>query len=191
MSKNPHRYLVVLYIRVVILTVATCALLSFVLPNVIETSGNSAWNDNAVNICADVVDIHIVEFYRNPTTDPSTNPQPYYNGYVTTKYSAYNRNYTYEFIKFSSYMNKTQLNMDLHSCCEIHHCINIYYEKNNPGDARETLMNTHAFPSWLSGLIGGILIIAGCSYANYRYDYKYRLELLLIQTLGDAGEFIT
>lgn len=188
-TKNTHGYLALLYIRIAVLTSISCVLLGLVLPKVIETSNNNTWNNNAISTCADVIDLHIVEFYRS--NDPSTNPQPYYDGYVTVKYLAYNRNYTYEFVKFSAYINRTQLNLDLHSCCEVHQCINIHYQKNNPGDAKENLMDTYEFPSWLSVFAGGLLLVIGCLYGSYRYDHKRQLDLLFIQTLGGSSEFIT
>ena len=187
-TQKPHRYLIWLYVRIVALTIVSYALLTQILPRILATAGNSAWNNNAASICANVSDDHIVEYYHTVVGDSSSDSQPYYNGYVTVNYRTYNRDYSYEFRKFSSYTIRTQLDIDLHSCCTIHSCINIYYQKSNPGDASETLRNTYEFPSWLSGLIGGLLVILVCSYASYRYDYRYYSNLLLIQTLGGYRE---
>ena len=183
-TRKPHRYLLLLYGRIAILMALSYALVTLVLPKVLGTAGNSAWNNNAARICANVSDIHIVQFYHTAPGDSSSDAQPYYDGYVIVDYRTYNRNYTYEFLKYSWYTNRTKLDIDLHSCCTIHHCINIYYEKNNPGDASETLRNTYEFPSWLSGLIGGLLLILICLYASYRYDQRYHADLLLVHTLG-------
>ena len=188
-TRKPHRYLMLVYARIIVLTILSYSLLAQVLPRILATVGNSAWNNNAASICANVSDIHIVEFYHTVPGDSSSDAQPYYNGYVAVNYRAYNRNYSYEFLKYSKYTNRTQLDVALHSCCTIHHCINIYYQKSNPGDANETLKNTYEFPSWLSGLIGGLLLLLVFSYVSYRYDYRYYSDLLLINTLGGYKEY--
>lgn len=176
---NKHRYLLLLYFRVTIFTVLCFGMLALMLPKIIGSANNSTWNNNAVITCANVTKTHTVQFYYTDTDPSYSHSEPYYDGYVIVSYL----NYTYEFRKYSWYTNHTQLKSDLKACCTIGMCVDIYYNKNNPADANSALLSKYSFPSWISGLVGGLLAVLGCLYFSYRYDFRYYNELILLNSL--------
>lgn len=176
---NTHRYLLLLYFRVALFTVLCFGMLTLMLPKIIASANNSTWNNNAVTTCANVTKTHTVQFYYTDTDPSYSHSEPYYDGYVIVAYL----NYSYEFRKYSWYSNHTQLKSDLKECCTIGMCINIYYDKNNPADANSSLLSTYTFPSWIAGLVTGLLAVFGCLYFSYRYDHRYYSELISLNSL--------
>ena len=166
---NTHRYLLLLYFRVALFIVLCFGMLTLMLPKIIASANNSTWNNNAVTTCANVTKTHT----------SYSHSEPYYDGYVIVAYL----NYTYEFRKYSWYSNHTQLKSDLKQCCTIGMCVNIYYNKNNPTDANSSLLSTYTFPSWIAGLVGGLLAVLACLYFSYRYDHRYYSELVSLNSL--------
>ena len=181
---SSHRYLILLYLRISVLMALGYVTIALMLPNVLSTANNNIWNNKAVKICANTTGTHIVEFYYTYSNANYASAQPYYDGYVTVAYL----NYTYDFRKYSWYTSRDQLEYDLKECCNPNSCVDIYYNKDNPSDASSTLKNTYAFGLWLSGVIGGVLVVGGCLYASYRYDHRYYRELLFVDNFRHYKE---
>ena len=180
---NIHRYILLLYFRIVVLTALCFGMLTIMLPKIIASENNNAWNNNAVAICANVTKTHTVQFYYTYSDPSYSNSEPYYDGYVIVSYL----NYSYNFRKYSWYSNHTQLKSDLKRCCTIGMSIDIYYNKNNPADANSLLLSTYTFPLWISGLIGGLLSVFVCLSFAYWYDHRYYTKLLLAVNLAKAN----
>lgn len=178
---NTHRYLLLLYFRVSIFTVLCFGMLTFMLPNIISSANNNTWNRNAVGVCANVTKTHTVQFYYTYSDPGYSQSEPYYDGYVIVAYL----NCSYEFRKYSWYSNHTQLKSDLKECCTIGMCVDIYYDKNDPANASQSLMNVYTFPLWITALVVGLLTVLGTLAMSYRYDKRYHTDLLMMSEIKE------